>query len=76
MLLWYMSLNLKFNSMNLEISDGYQITNEKHILDDHIDEKILNFDDVFVKSSNIGSVKILESFGPNKQKQFLKSWTY
>ena len=61
---------IQFNEF--EISDGYQITNEKHILDDHIDEKILNFDDVFVKSSNIGSVKILESFGPNKQKQFFK----
>ena len=61
---------IQFNEF--EISDGYQITNEKHILDDHINEKILNFDDVFVKSSNIGSVKILESFGPNKQKQFLK----
>ena len=61
---------IQFNEF--EIYDGYQITNEKHILDDHIDEKILNFDDVFVKSSNIGSVKILESFGPNKQKQFFK----
>ena len=61
---------IQFNEF--EISDGYQITNEKHILDDHINEKILNFDDVFVKSSNIGSVKILESFGPNKQKQFFK----
>ena len=61
---------IQFNEF--EISDGYQITNEKHILDDHIDEKILNFDDVFVKSSNIGSVKILESLGPNKQKQFFK----
>ena len=55
-----------------EISRGYQITNEKHILDDHINESILNFDDVFVKSSNIGSVKILEAFGPNKQKEFFK----
>ena len=61
---------IQFNEF--EISNGYQITNEKHILDDHIDEKILNFDDVFVKSSNIGSVKILESLGPNKQKQFFK----
>ena len=61
---------IQFNEF--EISDGYQITNEKHILDDHIDQKILNFDDVFVKSSNIGSVKILESLGPNKQKQFFK----
>ncbi len=61
---------IQFNEF--EISDGYQITNEKHILDDHIDQKILNFDDVFVKSSNIGSVKIFESFGPNKQKQFFK----
>ncbi len=55
-----------------EISSGYQITNEKHILDDHINEKTVNFDDVFVKSSNIGSVKILESFGPNKQREFFK----
>ena len=61
---------IQFNEF--EISDGYQITNEKHILDDHIEEKILNFDDVFVKSSNIGSVKILESLGPKKQKEFFK----
>ena len=62
--------DIQFNEF--EISDGYQITNDKHILDDHIEEKILNFDDIFVKSSNIGSVKILESLGPNKQKQFFK----
>ena len=61
---------IQFNEF--EISGGYQITNEKHILDDHIEEKILNFDDVFVKSSNIGSVKILESFGSNKQEEFFK----
>ena len=61
---------IQFNEF--EISNGYQITNEKHILDDHINEKILSFDDVFVKSSNIGSVKILESFGQNKQREFFK----
>ena len=62
--------DIQFNEF--AISDGYQITNEKNILDDHIDEKILNFDDVFIKSSNIGSVKILESFGSKKQKDFFK----
>ena len=55
-----------------EISSGYQITNDKQILDDHIKDNSLNFDDVFIKSSNIGSVKILESFGSNKQKEFFK----
>ncbi len=56
-----------------DISKGYQITNQKNILDEHIKtNKILNFDDVFIKSSNIGSVKILESVGPFLQQKLFK----
>ena len=61
--------DIQFNEF--AISDGYQITNEKNILDDHIDEKILNFDDVFIKSSNIGSVKNTRIIWIKKTERFL-----
>ncbi len=53
-----------------DISNGLQITNEKKIVDNHIKQKILTFDEVFIKSSNIGSVKILESIGYESQESF------
>jgi cell division protein FtsI (penicillin-binding protein 3) len=55
-----------------DISDGYQITNEKTITDDHIKLKKLSFDQVFTKSSNVGSVKILESVGLGLQEKFFE----
>ncbi len=59
--------NQKFN-----ISEGYQITNDKNIVDEHIKKDILNFDEIFIKSSNIGSVKILESLGSDLQYKFFE----
>ncbi len=55
----------KFN-----ISKGYQITSDKNIVDEHIKKDILNFEEIFIKSSNIGSVKILESLGADLQYKF------
>ena len=55
-----------------EISKGYQITNDKNIKDDHIKNNSLSFDEVFIKSSNVGSVKILESLGFDSQRNFFE----
>ena len=55
-----------------EISKGYQITNDKNIKDDHIKNSSLSFDEVFIKSSNVGSVKILESLGFDAQRNFFE----
>ncbi len=63
-------LNLNILSETFDISDGYQINNNKNILDKHIKKKLLNFDEVFTKSSNVGSVKIIESIGFESQKHF------
>ncbi len=53
-----------------DISKGYQITSDKNIVDEHINKDILNFEEIFIKSSNIGSVKILESLGADLQYKF------
>ena len=63
------------NNMQLEekqflINEGYQITYDKLIEDRHIKDKIINFDDIFTKSSNVGSIKLIESIGIEKQKDF------
>ena len=54
------------------IDSGYQITSEKLIKDEHI-KKNLTFDEVFTKSSNVGSIKILESIGIEKQNLCLEN---
>ena len=63
------------NNMQLEekqflINEGYQITYDKLIEDKHIKDKIINFDDIFTKSSNVGSIQLIESIGIEKQKDF------
>ena len=63
------------HSMQLEekqflINEGYQITYDKLIEDKHIKDKIINFDDIFTKSSNVGSIQLIESIGIEKQKDF------
>jgi cell division protein FtsI (penicillin-binding protein 3) len=63
-------LNSRAQNQEFDISNGLQITNKKKIIDNHIKKKILNFDEVFIKSSNIGSVKILESIGYESQESF------
>ena len=56
--------NNKFN-----ISEGYQITDQKNISDEHIKIDTLTFEQIFIKSSNVGSVKILDSVGYRAQKE-------
>ena len=63
-------LNSRAQNQEFDISNGLQITNKKKIIDNEIKKKILNFDEVFIKSSNIGSVKILESIGYESQESF------
>ena len=63
------------NNMQLEekqflINEGYQITYDKLIEDKHIKDKIINFDDIFTKSSNVGSIQLIEDIGKEKQKNF------
>ena len=63
------------NNMQLEekqflINEGYQITYDKLIEDQHIKDKIINFDDIFTKSSNVGSIQLIEDIGIEKQKDF------
>tara|TARA_Y200000002_G_scaffold203444_1_gene167846 strand:- start:895 stop:2559 length:1665 start_codon:yes stop_codon:yes gene_type:complete len=63
------------HSMQLEeeqflINEGYQITYDKLIEDKHIKDKIINFDDIFTKSSNVGSIQLIENIGIEKQKDF------
>ena len=63
------------NNMQLEekqflINEGYQITYDKLIEDKHIKDKIINFDDIFTKSSNVGSIQLIENIGIEKQKDF------
>lgn len=41
--------------------------------DDHKEKDILTAEEVFTESSNIGSVKIAQKFGIEKQKEFFKS---
>ena len=55
-----------------DVEFPYQITNEKQIKDEIKGEKKLTFDDIFIKSSNIGSIKLLDFMGYEKQKDFFK----
>ena len=54
------------------IANGYQITSEKLIKDEHIKKSNLSFDEVFTKSSNVGSIKIIENIGIEKQKSLFR----
>ena len=64
--------NSQLQKKKFTIDSGYQITSEKLIKDEHIKKNNLNFDEVFTKSSNVGSIKILESIGIEKQDLFRK----
>ncbi len=55
-----------------DVEFPYQITHEKQIKDEIKGEKKLTFDDIFIKSSNIGSIKLLDFMGHEKQKDFFK----
>ena len=54
------------------IKNGYQITPDKLIEDDHIKKDELNFNEVFTQSSNVGSINIIEDLGIKKQKELFE----
>ena len=58
---------------NFDISQGYQLTNKNTISDSHINLDKINFDQAFVHSSNIASIKIIEEIGIEKQKELFKN---
>ena len=62
--------NIQLEEKQFLINEGYQITYDKLIEDKHIKDKIINFDDIFTKSSNVGSIQLIESIGIEKQKDF------
>jgi cell division protein FtsI (penicillin-binding protein 3) len=56
-----------------DISKGYQLTNKSTINDTHIRLDTINFDQAFIHSSNIASIKIIEQIGIEKQKILFKN---
>ena len=62
--------NMQLEEKQFVINEGYQITYDKLIEDNHIKDKIINFDDIFTKSSNVGSIQLIENIGIEKQKDF------
>ena len=63
--------NLNLENKSFKINKGYQITSEKLIEDKHILKKELSFDEIFTKSSNVGSIQLIEEIGIKKQQIFL-----
>ncbi|MFL2679620.1 MAG: peptidoglycan D,D-transpeptidase FtsI family protein [Alphaproteobacteria bacterium] len=55
-----------------KINEGYQLTQDKLIEDKHIKKNILNFDEIFTKSSNVGSIQIIEKIGIKKQRELFQ----
>lgn len=70
-----LAFELKSNLIekNFDISQGYQLTNKNTISDDHINLDKINFNQAFVHSSNIASIKIIEEIGIEKQKELFKN---
>ena len=58
---------------NFDISQGYQLTNKNNISDSHINLDEIDFDQAFIHSSNIASIKIIEEIGLEKQKELFKN---
>ena len=65
-------LESNFEEKIFDVEFPYQITEDKEIQDEIKNKKELLFDDIFIKSSNIGSIKLIESIGLTKQKDFFK----
>lgn len=62
-----------------EFSDNFNVSEPVKygrftIKDDHKVKDILNFKEVFAYSSNIGTIRIAEKIGAQKQKQYLKEF--
>jgi len=64
--------NSELEKKKFLIKNGYQITKDKLIIDEHIKKNELNFNEVFTKSSNVGSINIVENLGINKQKELFQ----
>ena len=60
--------NKKITKKEFDISEGYRLTNKNIITDSHINLNKINFDQAFIHSSNIASIKIIEELGIEKQK--------
>ena len=69
-----LAFELKSNLIgkNFDISQGYQLTNKNTISDSHINLDEINFDQAFIHSSNIASIKIIEEIGVAKQRELFK----
>ena len=65
--------NSKLEEKKFIIKNGYQITPDKLIEDDHIKKDELNFEEIFTQSSNVGSINIVEELGIKKQKELFKN---
>ena len=62
----------KLENKKYIIKDGYQITPDKLIIDEDIKKDELNFMEIFTKSSNVGSINIVEKLGVKKQKELFE----
>lgn len=64
------------NSINdkelFDVSNNYQLTKRHIIKDDFLSKEPINFETIFTKSSNIGSIQVLEKVGIEKQQIFLE----
>ena len=65
--------NSNLENKNFIIKNGYQITPDKLILDEHIKKDKINFKEIFSQSSNVGSINIIEDLGIKKQKELFES---
>lgn len=65
-------LESNFENKVFDVEFPYQITEEKKIKDEIKNEKELHFNDIFIKSSNVGSIRLIESIGFEKQRDFFK----
>ena len=64
--------NSELEKKKFLIKNGYQITKDKLINDDHINKDELDFKEVFTQSSNVGSINIVEKLGIEKQKKLFQ----
>ena len=64
--------DLDLEKRKFKVNEGYQITSEKLIEDKHIEEEQLSFKEIFTKSSNVGSIQLIEEIGIKKQNYFKK----
>ena len=53
-----------------DISEGYPLTKTKTVFDEFPMKEPVDFDTIFTKSSNVGSIKVLEKTGIKKQRIF------